>query len=416
MFLRSDTFQDIPHYSSRTSSVIQPEELSVSAVVLTSLVSQFQSLEKVDDLLTELGNLEGLAMKLQTNTKEGLTSTRKCSTASATELYPARTAKYGTNTFTQEPPTPFVNLMFEALNDVMLMVLIIAGVVNLVIGVIEDIADGTKEATGWIDGFAVLLAVAIVVVVTAFNDYSKEKKFRKMDKQNNERDCFVIRNGKLVQCKNTDIVVGDVVYLKTGNEIPCDGVYISGSELKVDESALTGESLEIEKSKKNPLLLSGSEVASGEGCILTICVGDNSQQGQMLKEVQQKPEDTPLQIRLEWLGKKVGFVGMAAAIALFCVLVLKWILDEVHGKGHFHNAGHEVLDAFTLAVAIVVVAVPEGLPLAVTISLAYSMYKMMDDQNFVRVLAACETMGNATTICSDKTGTLTQNVMTVTQV
>lgn len=101
---------------------------------------------------------------------------------------------------------------------------------------------------------------------------------------------------------------------------------------------------------------------------------------------------------------------------MFLILVLKWIFEEVGGDGHFSNAAHEILGAFTLAVTIIVVAVPEGLPLAVTISLAYSMNKMMDDQNFVRVLAACETMGNATTICSDKTGTLTQNLMTVTKV
>jgi len=298
MLLRSESFHNTLHYTSRRNSLELSEHLTLPVQELTGLVSHFQELDQVKKRLSLLGNLEGLAERLITSTKNGLESTKICSTGSATELYPMRTAKYGTNTFTQEPPTPFWKLMIEALNDKMLIVLIIAGLINLITGVIENATSGFEEKTGWIDGFAVLLAVAIVVVVTAFNDHSKEKKFRLMDKQNNERDCFVLRNGKLEQCKNTNIVVGDVVYLKMGNEIPCDGVYISGADLKVNESQLTGESLEIEKDHKNPLLLSGTEVACGEGCILTICVGDNSHQGQMMKELQQKAEDTPLQERL----------------------------------------------------------------------------------------------------------------------
>lgn len=417
MLLRSESFRDIPHYKSGKIDLNKPEHLSVSVNELTSLISKFQDLAEVKKQLKRLGGKQGLAIKLLTNTRSGLMSARKCSSASSKELYPHRVSKYGENTFTKEPPTPFTTLMLEALNDKMLIVLIVAGVVNITLGVIENATEHWKEKTGWIDGFAVLLAVAIVVLVTAFNDHSKEAKFREMDKQNNTRDCFVLRNGELEQCKNIDIVVGDIVLLKTGNEIPCDGVFVSGTDdLKIDESQLTGESLEIPKDAKNPLLLGGTEVASGEGFLLALCVGDNSYQGQTLRELQQKAEDTPLQIRLTKLGNKVGWVGTGAATALFLILLLKWIIEQSTLNGKYLNIEKEIMSAFTLAVTIVVVAVPEGLPLAVTISLAYSMHKMMDDQNFVRVLAACETMGNATTICSDKTGTLTQNVMTVVKV
>jgi len=417
MLLRSESFRDIRHYESGSFKLKKVEQLPVPTNELTYLISKFQDLALVEKHLQELGGLQGLANKLLTNTRSGLTSKRKCTSATSKELYPFRVEKYGTNTFSQEPPTAFGRLMLEALNDKMLIVLIIAGTVNIALGVIENAADNWEEKTGWIDGFAVLLAVAIVVIVTAFNDHSKEAKFREMDKQNNTRKCFVLRNGELEQCKNIDIVVGDIVLLKMGNEIPCDGIFVSGTDdLKVDESQLTGESVEIPKDRQNPLLLCGTEVAYGEGFLLAVCVGDNSYQGQTLKELQQKVEDTPLQIRLTKLGNKVGWVGTAAATALFLILVVKWIIEESATDGEFLNAGKEVLHAFTLAVTIVVVAVPEGLPLAVTISLAYSMHKMMDDQNFVRVLAACETMGNATTICSDKTGTLTQNVMTVVKV
>jgi len=417
MILRSESFRDIQHYQSGSFSLKTPHHLEIPLDDLKFLVSKFQDVHVVKKSLLDLGGLKELCDKLHTNTKTGLFSKRKCASAPSKELYPFRVEKYGTNTFTQEPPTSFLSLMLDALNDKMLIVLIVAGIINIALGIVENASENWEETTGWIDGFAILLAVAVVVIVTAFNDHSKEAKFRKMDKQNNVRDCFVLRNGELEQCKNIDIVVGDIVLLKMGNEIPCDGIYVSGTDdLKVDESQLTGESVEICKDNQNPLLISGTEVASGEGFFLAICVGDNSYQGQTLKELQQKAEETPLQIRLTDLAKKVGWVGTGAATALFCILIVKWLIEEMAGEGEFTNAWKEILHAATLAITIVVVAVPEGLPLAVTISLAYSMHKMMDDQNFVRVLAACETMGNATTICSDKTGTLTQNVMTVVKV
>jgi len=410
MLLHSESYIDVGNAQS-SEHLKTEDDLTIPCQDLMDMVASFQELEVVRKKLDEFKGVEGIANSLFTNLKAGLIARRRATKSRLNEeeeLFPHRIKKYGTNVFTQDPPTSFGRLMLEALDDKMLIVLIIAGVVNLVIGIIRE------GSHGWIDGFAVLLAVFIVVVVTAFNETSKEKKFRAMDKQNNERDAIVIRNGVQEHCKNIDIVVGDIVILKVGNEVPCDGLYISGTDdLKINESQLTGETLEIAKSHKNPLILSGTEVSSGEGVLLAICVGDNSYQGQTLKELQKEVEDTPLQERLTYLADKIGIIGIVAASALCTVLLLKWIIETEQNNEDYVNVDTEILNAFTLAVTIIVVAVPEGLPLAVTISLAYSMHKMMDDQNFVRVLAACETMGNATTICSDKTGTLTQNQMTV---
>lgn len=414
MFLHSESFIDVFSAHSSEQQVNSVDDLKISCEDLKDLVSCFQERDEVRKRLEDFKGVEGMANQLFTNLRSGLisrTRATQCRLNVDPPMFPHRIAKYGTNVFTQDPPTSFVTLMIEVLNDKMLIVLIVAGVVNLVIGLIGG------EEHGWIDGFAVLLAVFIVVIVSAFNESSKEKKFRAMDKQNNERDVIVVRNGEQEHCKNIDIVVGEIVLLKVGNEVPCDGLYISGTDdLKINESQLTGETLDIAKSRSNPLILSGTEVSSGEGILLAICVGDNSYQGQTLKELQVGAEDTPLQIRLTYLGDKIGIIGTIAATALFLVLILKWVVETVSSDSEFVNVDKELLNAFTLAITIIVVAVPEGLPLAVTISLAYSMHKMMDDQNFVRVLAACETMGNATTICSDKTGTLTQNVMTVVKV
>jgi len=413
MLLHSESYIDVSNAQS-SERLKTEDDLTISCQELMDMVASFQELDVVRQKLEEFKGVEGIADSLYTNLKTGLVSRIRATQSrlhEEEELFPHRIKKYGTNVFSQDPPTSFGRLMLEALDDKMLIVLIIAGVVNLVIGLISG------DSHGWIDGFAVLLAVFIVVIVTAFNETSKEKKFRAMDKQNNERDVIVIRNGAQEHCKNIDIVVGDIVLLKVGNEVPCDGLYISGTDdLKINESQLTGETLEISKSRKNPLILSGTEVSSGEGVLLAVCVGDNSYQGQTLKELQKDAEDTPLQERLTYLGDKIGVIGTVAASALFTVLLLKWIIETEANNDDYVNVDKEILNAFTLAVTIIVVAVPEGLPLAVTISLAYSMHKMMDDQNFVRVLAACETMGNATTICSDKTGTLTQNQMTVVKV
>lgn len=219
----------------------------------------------------------------------------------------------------------------------------------------------------------------------------------------------VIRDKKRVVIDIHDVVVGDIVSLETGNRIPADGVYISGNDFSTEESAVTGESDDKKKScDTDPFLLSGSTAASGNCLMLVIAVGIRSMQGKIRQDTASEAEDTPLQKKLDVMATKIGYFGTAAAIGTFIALTVTWFATETN-----EGAADFFVEAFIIAVTIIVVAIPEGLPLAVTISLAYSTKKMLKDKNLIRVLAACETMGNATTICSDKTGTLTQNRMTV---
>ena len=210
-----------------------------------------------------------------------------------------------------------------------------------------------------------------------------------------------------------DIVVGDVVCVEAGDQIPCDGVLLSCDGLELDESALTGEPIDIDKDlTRDPFVLSGCTASAGAGTYVATAVGRDSQWGVIKSHLEKEQEQTPLQEKLDDMAALIGYVGIAAALATFgAMMIIKLVvrpayLDDV-------SVFNFALDAFIIGVTIVVVAVPEGLPLAVTISLAYSTKKMLADQNLIRHLHACETMGNATNICSDKTGTLTQNRMTV---
>ena len=213
-------------------------------------------------------------------------------------------------------------------------------------------------------------------------------------------------------------MVGDIVRLSAGDKVPTDGILVDGSDVACNESALTGEPDEKAKTTKSildggdPFLLSGSTVSSGYGRMLVTAVGEQSRWGKTKAKLAVEAGDTPLQEKLDKLAGQIGRGGMSAALLTFIAMIVLWCIHPEWRDPH-HTFFEFVLKAFIMAVTIVVVAVPEGLPLAVTLSLAYSTQKMMLDNNLIRVLAACETMGNATNICSDKTGTLTQNRMTV---
>lgn len=210
-------------------------------------------------------------------------------------------------------------------------------------------------------------------------------------------------------------MTGDLVQLNAGDKIPADGVIVDGSDVSCDESALTGESDNRPKERGeqgDPFLLSGSTLSSGY-CTMLVCgVGVNSRWGKIKSKLNTESDPTPLQEKLTTLADQIGYGGMGAAVATFGAMMLIYFFMPQHRDPDL-SLFEVVLKAFIMAVTIVVVAVPEGLPLAVTLSLAFSTQKMMEDKNLIRVLAACETMGNATNICSDKTGTLTQNKMTV---
>ncbi|XP_009583888.1 PREDICTED: plasma membrane calcium-transporting ATPase 1-like, partial [Fulmarus glacialis] len=387
----------------------------------------------------------------------------------------------------------FMQLVWEALQDVTLIILEIAAIISLGLsfyhppggdnelcgqsaGGVED--EGESQA-GWIEGAAILFSVIIVVLVTAFNDWSKEKQFRGLQSRIEQEQKFtVIRKGQVIQIPVAEIVVGDIAQIKYGDLLPADGILIQGNDLKIDESSLTGESDQVKKLlDKDPMLLSGTHVMEGSGRMVVTAVGINSQTGiiftllgagegdeekkvkkgkktgapenrnkaktqdgvaleiQPLKSQEgveneekekkkvkvPKKEKSVLQGKLTRLAVQIGKAGLIMSAITVIILVLYFVIDTFGVQGRPWLAEctpiyiQYFVKFFIIGVTVLVVAVPEGLPLAVTISLAYSVKKMMKDNNLVRHLDACETMGNATAICSDKTGTLTMNRMTVVQ-
>ncbi|XP_042307084.1 plasma membrane calcium-transporting ATPase 3 isoform X2 [Sceloporus undulatus] len=430
-----------------------------------------EAIQKVQETYSDVN---GLCRRLKTSPTEGLSDN--------TADLEKRRQIYGQNFIPPKKPKTFMQLVWEALQDVTLIILEIAAIISLGLsfysppgeeseacgnlsGGAED--EGESEA-GWIEGAAILLSVICVVLVTAFNDWSKEKQFRGLQSRIEQEQKFaVIRNGQQVQIPVAELVVGDIAQIKYGDLLPADGVLIQGNDLKIDESSLTGESDHVRKSvEKDPMLLSGTHVMEGSGRMVITAVGVNSQTGiiftllgaggeeeekkdkkakkqdgavamemQPLKSAEggemeerekkkasvPKKEKSVLQGKLTKLAVQIGKAGLVMSAITVIILVLYFVIETfvIDGKTWLAECTPVYVQYFVkffiIGVTVLVVAVPEGLPLAVTISLAYSVKKMMKDNNLVRHLDACETMGNATAICSDKTGTLTTNRMTVVQ-
>ncbi|XP_051059514.1 plasma membrane calcium-transporting ATPase 2 isoform X1 [Phodopus roborovskii] len=478
---------------------------------------ELRGTEAVVKIKETYGDTEAICRRLKTSPVEGLPGT-------APDLE-KRKQIFGQNFIPPKKPKTFLQLVWEALQDVTLIILEIAAIISLGLsfyhppgesnegcataqGGAED--EGEAEA-GWIEGAAILLSVICVVLVTAFNDWSKEKQFRGLQSRIEQEQKFtVVRAGQVVQIPVAEIVVGDIAQIKYGDLLPADGLFIQGNDLKIDESSLTGESDQVRKSvDKDPMLLSGTHVMEGSGRMVVTAVGVNSQTGiiftllgaggeeeekkdkkgvkkgdglqlpaadgtapantagsanaslvngkmqdgsadssqskakqqdgaaamemQPLKSAEggdaddkkkanmHKKEKSVLQGKLTKLAVQIGKAGLVMSAITVIILVLYFTVDTfvVNKKPWLTECTPVYVQYFVkffiIGVTVLVVAVPEGLPLAVTISLAYSVKKMMKDNNLVRHLDACETMGNATAICSDKTGTLTTNRMTVVQ-
>ncbi|XP_012865843.1 PREDICTED: plasma membrane calcium-transporting ATPase 2 isoform X2 [Dipodomys ordii] len=460
-------------------------ELGCTMEELRSLM-ELRGTEAVVKIKETYGDTEAICRRLKTSPTEGLPGT-------APDLE-KRKQIFGQNFIPPKKPKTFLQLVWEALQDVTLIILEIAAIISLGLsfyhppgesnegcataqGGAED--EGEAEA-GWIEGAAILLSVICVVLVTAFNDWSKEKQFRGLQSRIEQEQKFtVVRAGQVVQIPVAEIVVGDIAQIKYGDLLPADGLFIQGNDLKIDESSLTGESDQVRKSvDKDPMLLSGTHVMEGSGRMVVTAVGVNSQTGiiftllgaggeeeekkdkkgkmqdgnvdsnqskakqqdgaaamemQPLKSAEggdaddkkkanmHKKEKSVLQGKLTKLAVQIGKAGLVMSAITVIILVLYFTVDTfvVNKKPWLAECTPVYVQYFVkffiIGVTVLVVAVPEGLPLAVTISLAYSVKKMMKDNNLVRHLDACETMGNATAICSDKTGTLTTNRMTVVQ-
>lgn len=316
-------------------------------------------------------------------------------------------------------PRPYksvLSMVLDALSDNILQVLILAAAISLAIGLWQD------PHEGWMEGAAILLAVVIVVSVTTTNEYFKQKQFIKLNASADHVNIAVVRGGKEMEVPAEDIVVGDIVYLKAGDIVQVDGVLFRAHGVKVDESSITGESELIHKESPgaglgSPFILSGSKISEGTGQMVVCAVGAKSLLGKSKEMLEEEEEEaTPLQGKLEAIAEDIGKIGMAAGFLTFLALMVYLLLDTIERGVWDSTSWKALIDSFIIMVTIVVVAVPEGLPLAVTLSLAYAVGKMKEENNFVRHLQACETMGGANNICSDKTGTLTENKMTAVRV
>ncbi|XP_071710960.1 calcium-transporting ATPase 9, plasma membrane-type, partial [Rutidosis leptorrhynchoides] len=362
--------------------------------------------------LHQYGGVKGLSEMLNTDLDKGIPA------GDDTELTNRRNT-FGSNTYPVKQGRSFLRFLWEAWQDLTLIILIIAAAVSLVLGIMTE---GLEE--GWLDGGSITFAVLLVIFVTATSDYKQSLQFQNLNAEKRNIQLEVTRDGRREKVSIYDVVVGDVIPLNIGDQVPADGLLIKGHSLAIDESSMTGESKIVRKDQKTPFLMSGCKVADGAGTMLVTSVGINTEWGLLMASISEDTgEETPLQVRLNGIATFIGVVGLSVALLVLVVLLIRFFtgnsknpdgtIQYVRGTTSASEAINDVIKIFTAAVTIVVVAVPEGLPLAVTLTLAYSMKKMMADKALVRRLSACETMGSATTICSDKTGTLTLNQMTV---
>ncbi|CAK8568366.1 unnamed protein product [Lathyrus sativus] len=350
------------------------------------------------------GGVEGITGKLNSSLNDGVSTSEP--------FLNRRKEIYGINKFTESPARGFWVFVWEALQDTTLMILAVCAFVSLVVGIIME---------GWPkgaqDGIGIVASILLVVFVTATSDYRQSLQFKDLDKEKKKITVQVTRNGYRQKISIYDLLPGDIVHLNIGDQVPADGLFVSGFSVLINESSLTGESEPVNVGDLNPFLLSGTKVQDGSCKMLVTTVGMRTQWGKLMATLSEGGDDeTPLQVKLNGVATIIGKIGLFFAVVTFSVLVQGLFSRKLQEGSQWTWSGDdamEIVEFFAIAVTIVVVAVPEGLPLAVTLSLAFAMKKMMNDKALVRHLAACETMGSATTICSDKTGTLTTNHMTV---
>ena len=433
-------------------------DFNISAIDLENLMGKYK--ERGNDFQDlkyfEEKSVSQLVQDLRTDTENGLSSLE------------GREEAFGSNKVFVEPVPHFCSYVWEALKDLMVRILIVAAIVSIVLGCTFS-EDPSKD---WIDGVSIVIAVLVVVLVGSITDYQKETKFHELNEVQAEGTKYkLIRNGQPEDHISDDLLVGDLIMINYGDIMAADVLLIDGNGIKMDESALTGESDAMKKERyekckelqnqgekklPSPLILSGTNCVEGSGKGIVIAVGEHSQKGIIRRTVDNAQENsqTPLEHKLETIAELIGYFGMGAGVVTLVALMIRFAIsftDEMDDykktskletivtgllfnfpdkrieDGFANNSDSDlsdprysiakkILDIIILCISIVVVAIPEGLPLAVTLSLAFSIKKMMDYNNLVRKMHACETMGGANYICTDKTGTLTKNEMSVFQV
>lgn len=333
---------------------------------------------------------------------------------------------FGTNQLPRRHRKSFLKLMWIAFNDKLLMLLTISASVSLAIGIYQSVSTQVDASNiEWVDGLTVVAAIVVIVLASAANDWQQSHKFEKLNERKQQRDVTVVRSARAQKICIHDVLVGDVMHIEAGEVIAVDGVLIQAFGLHIDESSVSGEAELVHKtvpsdhdpshaSLADPFILSGTAVSRGVGRYLVISVGANSTYGRTLISLREDIQETPLQVKLGRLGKQLIIVGAVVGSIFFIILFIRYLLslEKLQNKGPSGKA-EAFFDILILAITVVVIIVPEGLALNVCVALAFAAKRMLKDNNLVRLIRSCEIMGNATCICSDKTGTLTQNKMTV---
>ena len=383
-----------------------PDYIDFSSLFQSNYSSNGKQTE--DDYKSLINSPLDLCKLLRTNIKKGI------STYNKTDM-DWRIKTFGTNELPPEKPLRIIDFILECFEDPTLKVLLISAIISLIIGLLKE---GLK--TGWIEGSAIFGAVFIVTAISSSLNYNEQLQFQKLKAENQKKKVIVIRNGVEKEIDDEELLVGDLLVLKLGEIISVDGIFVSDNYIITDESAINGESDLIKKTAnfssefKNgvtnyvcPILISGTQIMEGQGMMIVCAVGNKSFNGRnrelLSKDNENNSEEnlTPLKKQLNDLADLIGNFGYIMAALIGGVIILKDIILKIYYKESIFVSStlDTIINAFILAITVIVVAIPEGLPMAVAISLAYSN--------------SSETMGNVNNICTDKTGTLTKGQMVV---
>eukprot|EP00800_Vazella_pourtalesii_P020551 TRINITY_DN7314_c0_g1_i2.p1 TRINITY_DN7314_c0_g1~~TRINITY_DN7314_c0_g1_i2.p1 ORF type:complete len:854 (-),score=227.21 TRINITY_DN7314_c0_g1_i2:1277-3838(-) len=452
----------------QASTITAPSAFNVTTEELLDIIGD-RNPQGVIARAEAAGGVKLLAEQLHTDLTQGI---------SAFDNHAVRAQVYGDNVLPKGKERTIFRILLEAASDKLLIILTILAFVSIMLQV-AFAKDNDERRFAWIDGAAIFAAVVIVIAVSSGNDWAKERQFRQLNKKlERSEPATVIRGGVIKEIPQIEVLVGDVVSLKSGDRIPADGLLIRGNELRSDQSSLTGETYQISKTPlKDILLYGGTEIREGTGTMLVTAVGINTENGRIVQlltggsskkvkkedkekingnekgeniEMEEKgsfkqslnikqkwqerkerkkaeeeeeklkapssTEGTILQKKLTQIAAYIGYFGLIIGVLTSVVLFVRYFVRAYSIDMLPFDAGRDlnrVVEIISIGIVVLVVAIPEGLPLAVAISLSFSVQRMLKDHNLVRKFYSCETMGNATTICSDKTGTLTTNRMTV---
>lgn len=331
-------------------------------------------------------------------------------------------SKHGSNILTPPEKVSLWKLFLEKFEDPIIRILLLAWILSMIISGVHCWGPEQAGATAFLEPVGIFFAIVLASTIGFIFEVKANKEFDVLNKVNDDIAVTVVRNGKITEVMRKDIVVGDVVILNTGDEIPADGNLIESVSLQVNESTLTGEPLISKTTLKDDFdpdatypsnrVLRGTTVVDGHATMIVDAVGDSTEYGNVNQGAQMENDlDTPLQMQLKRLASLISKAGYAIAGLTFIALTVNMFLKG-ETMGAMETVSH-MLNYFMVAVTLIVVSVPEGLPMSVTLSLALSMNRMLKANNLVRKMHACETMGATTVICTDKTGTLTQNQMQV---